>query len=237
MPFFVIPPIAYVGAAVIAGGAALYKYASSKNKRRGAPQGDSKPEPIRVGSFAVWGRPNVGKTTFISQLLGKGVPNEKEATGAKKIYGKEIPLFVVDGRSYKVEEIIDIPGSTDRLSDWCEMAAKKDHVFYIVDLSRKDDEKYKAEVRYDLGKTVGALSESSKARKRVNIIASHVDESIWSEIGIGEVNNVIQEDVVFRQLYEAINERGVAGYVYVANLVDRESFDTLMECIIRDCHA
>jgi GTPase Era involved in 16S rRNA processing len=193
------------------------------------------PPTILLGNFAVWGRPNSGKTTFINQLLEKTVdPATKTATTSQSKYSK-IPPKTVDEKIFRISEIIDMPGTKDRLDDWLKLVASQDHVFYIVNLRRIADSDYQSEMRSDLAATVDALRASSKAKKRIHMIASHVDESQWKDIDPAEVNNKLQENQHFRMQYESME--GVAGYVYAADLTNQDSFMRLQESIIRDCHA
>lgn len=221
---FIIP-------AVFLAGVAVYKTLTSDNNVKPV----STPQHKSLGSFVVWGRPNAGKTTFINQLLDKDVDSKmKEATTSQTKH-INLPLTVVDGKSYQISEIIDMPGTKDRLEDWLRLVSSHDHVFYMVNLGRIGESDYISAVRSDLKETVTALQKSSKTKKRINIISSHVDESKWKDIDPSEVNNVLQEDQQFRLQYESME--GVAGYVYAANLTDKDSFKRMLDSIIRDCYA
>ncbi|WP_281170955.1 GTPase domain-containing protein [Curvibacter lanceolatus] len=181
----------------------------------------------------MWGRPNSGKTTFISQLRGEHVQlAEKKATTSRVTY-KDVKLRLA--AEFVVESIVDMPGTDDRLDDWRELVAKGDHVFYLLNISRTDDAGYVAAVRTDLKATIEALNKSSKGRKRINIIASHVDQSKWNTVDVAQVNNVLQEDPVIRRMYESME--GVKGYVYSANLTDPASFKRLLQSIVDDLQA
>lgn len=191
-------------------------------------------EAIPIGKFAIWGRPNAGKTTFINRLMCNAVDAQrKEATTARTVY-KTIPFVKIAGIDYKIDEIVDMPGTQDRRGDWLALVKSHEHVFYLLNLARTDSA-YKAEVRKDLFETVSALRASGKIVKRINIIASHVDESSWKNIKPAEVNNILQNDDNFRKLYETIDD--VAGYVYAANLTDAENFQRLIESIVKDAIA
>eukprot|EP01032_Pedospumella_encystans_P008637 gene8637-10228_t len=122
----------------------------------------------------------------------------------------------LEGGPYKVAKVVDIPGTQDRFSDFLSYVKSFEHAFYLVNLAKLKDAHYIARVRSDITKTIEALKASTS--KRLNIIGTHVDESEWKNIQASEVNNVLQEDEIFRALYESTTE--VAGYVYVANLTD-----------------
>lgn len=216
--------------AVVAAGTAVYKYFNSDSD---STQSKEEP-PVSVGRFAIWGRPNVGKTTFINRLLG-GVcnPNQKHATTSKITY-KDIPVVEVGNRKFRIEEISDLPGTKDRLNNWIELVKTHDHVFYLIDISRVDSE-YMAAVRADLKATVESLKESIRRHKRINIIATHIDKSKFKDEDPANVNNVVQREADFCKIYESIE--GVAGYVYSVNLINTESYKRLLESIIRDSHA
>jgi GTPase SAR1 family protein len=92
------------------------------------------PEVKSRGSFVVWGRPDSGKTTFISRLLGKQPPEKKESTDSIKTY-KKVPLNFLNGGLFEVDEIADMPGNLDFRDKWLQMVIEKDHVFYLIDLS------------------------------------------------------------------------------------------------------
>lgn len=217
------------GVAVAAAGIAAYKkYKSSRGKSGNVAV------PVSLGRFAIWGRPNVGKSTFIGELIHRPIPpGEKTATGSRRIY-REIPLIRVDDQNYRVTEIVDMPGTNDRIEDWLDLVRSHEHVFYLLNLSCTEQD-YKAAVRLDLKSTVDALKDLSKAAKRLHIVATHVDESVWKDQDAGQINNILQSDPDFRKLYELIGDR--AGYVYAANLTNKQSFNRLLECIVRDCHA
>lgn len=134
-----------------------------------------------------------------------------------------------------VDEIIDLPGTQDRLSAWLKYVVDKKHVFYVIDLSRINDNEYNLSVRSDLKKTIEALRNSNKEKKRINIIASHVDKSKWSHIDAANINNEIQEDPFIRKVCESLED--VTGYVYSANLMNDQSFKQLMQSIANDCQS
>lgn len=191
--------------------------------------------PSYLGSFVVWGRPNSGKTTFISRLCGQDVGlNSKEATTSKKKY-KNIKFKVNDGTLFTINEIVDMPGTMDRLDDWLMQVMDNDHVFYLIDLSRLTDRKYISQIEWDVRRTIEALGKSNKECKRINIIATHIDESQFRQFPTENANNILQDNDVIRQIYETTSEYKVSGYVYSANLMDKDSFQRLMESVINDC--
>lgn len=224
----------FIVAGVAALGAVAYKLYSDRDGSSSKPQNaEHAPPAQRLGSFVIWGRPNSGKTTFITQLRGqKNDPATKQATTSRTTYSNvELPLST----KCVVDSIVDMPGTDDRLDDWRALVEKGDHVFYLLNLSRIDDASYVAAVRTDLKTTIEALNKSVKSRKRINIIASHVDESQWKTIDAAQVNNVLQEDAVIRRMYESMD--GVKGYVYSADLTDPASFKRLLQSIVDDCQA
>lgn len=189
--------------------------------------------PNSLGDFVVWGRPDTGKTTFISRLRGLSTSSDqKEATTSKKIY-KNIKIEGADGEAFEIEKIIDMPGSVDRRDDWLKQIVEKNHIFYLLDLSRLHDRYYIAAVKSDLKSTVETLNDSEKENKKINIIGTHLDLSDWRGEDAARVNNLIQGDDIIRQIYESIN--GVSGYVYSANLMESTSFNELLQSVINDC--
>jgi len=219
---------------VVALGAAAYKvYSDSAGSSTKPPPASPNPPIRRLGNFVIWGRPDSGKTTFILQLRGEYIKSgEKKATTSRTLY-KDVKLQLAE--EFVLDSIVDMPGTDDRLDDWRELVAKGDHVFYLIDLSRTDNARYAAAVRRDLKATIDALNKSSKGRKRINIIASHIDKSKWSNVDTAQVNNVLQEDPVIRQMYESME--GVKGYVYSANLTNSTSFKHLLQSIVDDLQA
>lgn len=224
----------FIVAGVAALGAVAYKvYSNRADSSTKSPRTSPNPPARRLGSFVIWGRPNSGKTTFISQLRGEPIQLvEKKATTSRTTY-KEVKLRLA--AELVVESIVDMPGTDDRLDDWRELVSKGDHVFYLLNISRTDDAGYVAAVRTDLKATIEALNKSSKGRKRINIIASHVDQSKWNTVDAAQVNNVLQEDPVIRRMYESME--GVKGYFYSANLTDPTSFKRLLQSIVDDLQA
>lgn len=199
-------------------------------------------EPIDLGKFAIWGRPNVGKTTFIQQLLEKPISNDKAQTTGKKVWSKEIPIKNVDGKEYKIEEIIDMPGTDDRFNDWLELAVKCKNIFYIVDLSRwciiDNENKYNVRVTLDITGTIQEIKDcSGSGARNLNIIFSHIDKSKWQGVPLANIVTELQEEGNIRNIFEEMKDSGVAGYGYAVNLTDETSFKQLINDLIRDRNA
>lgn len=192
---------------------------------------DDSSQDKSLKSFVIWGRPDSGKTTFITRLLGNEPTDIKEATDSKKIY-KNIPLEYLASGPFFIEEIFDMPGNSDRRTDWLEMVVNKEHVFYLINLSRIGDAAYHAAVKYDIEGTVDALEKSEKQHKRINFIATHLDKSQWKDIDKASVNNEISRDKVIRLFSESRN--GVKGCLYSVNLLDKLDFRKLMQDIVND---
>eukprot|EP01034_Spumella_vulgaris_P025165 gene25165-31592_t len=193
-------------------------YAAYKRYKKNAQEEKIKEVEKRknLSRFIVWGRPDTGKTTFVRGLrIGKGMGRKKEGTTGANVY-EDVMITSLEGGPYKVAKVVDIPGTQDRFSDFLSYVKSFEHAFYLVNLAKLKDAHYIARVRSDITKTIEALKASTS--KRLNIIGTHVDESEWKNIQASEVNNVLQEDEIFRALYESTTE--VAGYVYVANLTD-----------------
>lgn len=214
----------------------LFKYfVSAENKIK--PFSDAAPLRCRLGSFVVWGRPNVGKTTFIARLRGENLdPAKKSATTSRAVY-TDVKVDDLKGGNYLISEIVDMPGTEDRLNDWLKAVAEKDHVFYMINLSRSGDAGYVSRIREDVKATIKALRDSNKKEKgrRIHIIASHVDESKWKDEDVAQVNNILQDDPEMRLLYESLED--VSGYVYCADLTNEVSFKRLLQSIVDDCES
>ncbi|MEO2278849.1 GTPase [Pseudoalteromonas pernae] len=189
------------------------------------------PEPKSLGSFVVWGRPDSGKTTFIYRLRGEEPPVEKEATDSKK-KNEEVILDFLNGEPLVIDEIADMPGNQDFRDKWRQMVIEKDHVFYLINLEKLSDVDYLTQVRFDVKDTVLALENSEKIDKRINFIATHLDRSQWKDIERSKVNNVMNDDMVIRQIREARGE--VKGYLYSVNLMDKKDFEKLMQDVVND---
>lgn len=220
LPFIVA---GVVGVAALAGG--IYKYASSKK-----PAGETK-GPKSLGGFAVWGQPETGKTTFIARLRGVDPTGEKEQTTSLRRFGK-FEVKGLDGGPYEIQELVDMPGSKDRLNDWLDQVASKKHIFYIVNLAKVADESYRRKVKFDIEKTVEKLAGSDSKGKRVNIIGTHLDKSEWRSVDVARVNNTILQDPSMREVRELFGS--VAGYVYSVNLMDKKSASRLLQDIAND---
>lgn len=212
-----------VGVAALAGG--IYKYASSKK-----PAGETK-VPKSLGGFAVWGQPETGKTTFIARLRGVDPTGEKEQTTSLRRFGK-FEVKGLDGGPFEIQELVDMPGSKDRLNDWLDQVASKKHIFYIVNLARVADESYRRKVKFDIEKTVEKLAGPESKGKRVNIIGTHLDKSEWKSVDVARVNNTILQDPSMREVRELFGS--VAGYVYSVNLMDKNSANRLLQDIAND---
>jgi GTPase SAR1 family protein len=213
-----------VGVAALAGG--VYKYTKSKKTA------EEVKEPKSLGGFAVWGQPDTGKTTFIARLRGLEPTGEKEQTTSLRRFGR-FELKGVDGGPYEIKELVDMPGSKDRLSDWLEQVSSKDYVFYIVDLSNLDSDDYRRKIKFDVERTVERLAEIDTPKKRVNIIGTHLDKSVWNSVDAARVNNSVLQDARMREIRELFGK--VAGYVYSVNLMDKKSSIRLLQDIANDC--
>lgn len=188
---------------------------------------------VNLGTFAVWGRPNAGKTTFIKRL--RSIPlvsDQKEATTSTSRYSK-VKLTGVQGGTFMIDEIRDMPGTDDRRKDWLELVQNTDHVFYLVNLFDASERSHAAAVRLDVRDTIAALERATKKNKRIHLIFSHLDKSKWSAQNPAEVNNKLQADDDIRLLCESTGS--VSGYVYSANLMDENSFQRLIQSIVNDC--
>jgi len=213
-------------AAILTGvGAAIYKYCWEDESNTTATT-------VSLKRFAIWGRPGVGKTTFIARLRGQPVDVErKEASTSKQVY-KDIPPISLDEKSYLIDEVIDMPGNRDRFADWLELVRSCEHVFYLVNMARTGDTDYQAGVRYDLKETMEELRRCQKVDKKLHIIVSHIDESHLKDVNPNEINNELHQDKVVREFYEQVQE--VKSYLYAANLVNEENFRQLIQSIVRD---
>lgn len=220
-------PFIVAGVAIAAVGAtAAYKRYSSQRAKVPLT-----PEIVSLGRFAIWGRPNAGKSTFVNNLMGQpSCAEAKIATTAKTVH-RNVPL--VQGR-FRIAEIADMPGTTDRLEDWLDLVRSHEHIFYLINFANVDSA-YLANVRADLKATVEALKQSTTPTKRLHIIASHVDKSVLKDVDPAAMNNALMEDISFRRLRETAT--GVSGYVYAANLTDADSFNRLLNSIVGDASA
>lgn len=226
-------PFIAAAVALVGGGVAIYKYFTSDNDQ---PKQDSGPVARSLGTFVIWGRPDVGKTTLIARLRGlEPAPKVKITTPHRSVYLNVVLNGLHEGPWY-LSKIVDMPGTEDRLKDWLSMVATDAHVFYMIDLSRIDEVAYVSRVKLDVAETVKALGASTKAKKRINIIASHVDASKWGgKKNDPNLNNILQSDPEMRALYESLSD--VSGYIYSADLTDKASFLRLLQSIVNDCRA
>lgn len=224
-----IPLIIAVAAAAAC--TAAYQYFSKDEEPK-------KPEYQSLGTFVLWGRPNAGKTTFIARLRGEP-PGSKDkiATTSRTVYS-DVQLTAIKDKYLKIDKVVDMPGTDDRLSDWLEMVGNGANIFYMVDLSRINNKDYAMLVKKDLLATAGALNKSkSEKKKRINIICSHVDVSGWANLMRNpDFGNLIQKEAEIRLIYESLHKEGVAGYFYFANLNDKRSSDVLIESIANDLY-
>lgn len=219
-----------IGGAVIAvaAGVTAWRKYSAEDSPAAPPA-----RPVVLGRITIWGRPNAGKSTFVNRLVRKYDPSvPKEVTTSKTVY-RDVPLSI-GSACYTITEIVDMPGTIDRRDDWLESVKTHDHAFYLLNLSRQD-KGYLAQVRNDLEGAVGALRASPKQVKRLHIVASHIDKSAFKDVDAAQINNRLQSDDDFRQLYQSMD--GVGGYVYAANLTDDASYRQLIESIVQDNHA
>ncbi|MEJ5029915.1 GTPase [Comamonas sp. MYb69] len=230
MPLPFIAIAAGVVTLVGAGATAVYSYLKKDDEL-------STNKAHSLGTFVIWGRPNVGKTTFIARLRGEPPKSKQKTATTSRVEYKDVHLRVIDGVPMVINRIIDMPGTDDRLNDWLALAVANEHIFYLVDLSRLRAREYASVVRRDLEATVGKLRELRKS-KRINIICSHVDESDWKSLkNDPNLGNIIQSDDGIRYVYESLNREGVAGYFYFSDLTDNDSFKHLLKSIVNDCHA
>lgn len=221
--------IVVVSFAVAVAGAAAKVYKVLKKKNNDNEKTDS--PGVSLGEFVFWGRPNVGKTTLIKQLLGeKFDANEKKQTSSKENY-ENVTLRNLDGGPFVIDRVFDMPGTEDRLRYWVQVVKTEAKVFYIVDLERIVNKDYISRVKWDVKETIKALGDSNKNDKRINIIATHLDVSNWKDYG-SDVGNVLQEDDDIRGLLELMGD--VAGYIYAVNLLDKTSVQKLLQSIVND---
>ncbi|TMP20416.1 hypothetical protein CWC02_06100 [Pseudoalteromonas sp. S2721] len=218
-------------AAVTAIGAGLYARANYKKR-----------STISLGTFAIWGRPNSGKTTFVYQLQQKELPKEKRTTSEMTRF-KDIKPLIYEDMSFKIEEITDFPGTNDRKTSWKKLVQEKQHIFYLINLSKLEDKDYIQKVKNDLKLTVEAISNPEiSSIKPVNIICTHLDKSSFKDINPSEVNNKIQDSSDFKIIFEKleslgeelVNSEGIVGHVYSANLIDKQSFRNMLKSISYD---
>lgn len=222
-----------VGVVAVAAAGAMGAIFGAKRKSSAsrAQAENASPEVKPLGRFVVWGRPDSGKTTFIFRLLEKEPLQEKVVTDSKERHQKIKLGFLKDG-PFMVDEIVDMPGNLDRRADWIERVLEANHAFYLVNLEKLDDSEYLTQVRLDIKETVLALEQADKKNKKINLIATHLDTSLWRDIEKSRVNNVMNEDMRIRQVREA--RGGVKGEMYSVNLMDKKDFEKLMQDVVND---
>lgn len=227
LPFLALGAIAAIGTAV-------YKYYSSDNNNKNTNDSAEKnTESVHyLQSIAIWGRPNVGKTTFISHLMKKPFSEEKIQTASKKTY-KEIPPFYVDGKLYCFDQIIDMPGNVDRLDEWLIQSQKNKHVFYIFNIEKLGDKAYMRNVSSDIGKTMEAMEKENITGAKLHVIASHVDKSNFKDCDQANIINEIMNSDEVRRIYEKL-KGSLKGYFYGVNLTSSTDFDNLLSNIVKD---
>jgi GTPase involved in cell partitioning and DNA repair len=223
-------PLIIAGVAVTG----LATAAATYYRKRGQNQNQqTENTPIPLGDIAVWGRPDAGKTTFISCLRGIHPSGEKEQTGSIKRYGK-FEITSRDGRIYGVPGLCDIPGGPDRLENWLAAVESRKHIFYILSLAKLEDSEYLRNVRTEIEHTVKRLNDKAKD-KRIHVIGAHLDNSKWKDFEPARVRETILQDDTIREIREHFGKG--AGYFYASNLLDRGSAMQLIEDIINDCSA
>jgi len=226
---FIIGGIA-VAAAVTAGTTIYKKFSSDED------------EIESLGSFAIWGRPDSGKTTFVYRIQQKNIPEEKEATTSKQPPVTDIKPFTINGKKFKINEITDLPGTVDRQRIWKTLVSEKKHIFYLVNLSRLSDAKYLSNVKHDLQLTAKTIGDLKSGIKPIHIIGTHIDESEFKDLEDSQVGNVLQQNSKIRAIHESIqhssdkfkNSEEMKGFLYPVNLMDELSFKILIESIIND---
>ena len=196
-----LPLILGVAAGVAAAATAGYKiYQSYFN------------DVISLNEFSLWGLPNSGKTTFIKRLLELKVDGEvKEQTTSKNVI-EDIPIKEIDGKKYKIERIIDLPGTKDRLDCWIDNALKNKNSYFLINLCSLEDKNSSEyymrlmSVFETLKKRVNDKSkELSKGSFKLNLIYTHIDKS-ESEFNAAQVTNELMDRDICRKVYEYFQE-------------------------------
>lgn len=234
-PLAIVAAVAVVSA-VSSGVYAAYKYYADDDE----PKKEPEDEVVNLGRFAIWGHPDVGKTTFINQLLEKPITTKKEQTSGKRIWDN-IPIKTVHDKKYKINRITDMPGNDDRFNDWLNLVIESENIFYLVDLSKWctsiNNGEYILKVETDIERTIEVMSELDDKKKKLNIIFTHLDRSKWQDLLSSHVVNELNKEINIRKLYEVMKRGKVAGYVYAANLTSSVSFKKLVDDLISDSHA
>ena len=196
-----------------------------------------------LNEFSLWGLPNSGKTTFIKRLLELEVDGEvKEQTTSKNVI-EDIPIKEIGGKKYKIERIIDLPGTKDRLECWIDNALKNKNSYFLINLCSLEDKNSSEyyirlmSVFETLKKRVNDKSkELSKGNFKLNIIYTHIDKS-ESEFNAAQVTNELMDRDICRKVYEYFQEDGENNFkvkVYAVNLLNGDSSAKLIEDLIKD---
>ena len=219
-----------IAGAVVVSGVVTYFVRKDGDKKKAS---NRTPDCPSLGTLAIWGRPDVGKTTFMNFLLGNDHQcMKKEATTHRREYSNT--KVRAAGCEYLIKTITDMPGTMDRMDDWLDQVRQSDHVFYMLDASREDG-RYVKQILHDLKETVTVIREVKAGnQKKIHIIVTHIDLSRFKDFDTSTVHNELQQDDFFREIYES--GEGVCGYVYVANLTDPSSCERLMTSIVGDCY-
>lgn len=196
-----------------------------------------------LNEFSLWGLPNSGKTTFIKRLLELKVDGEvKEQTTSKNVI-EDIPIKEIDGKKYKIERIIDLPGTKDRLDCWIDNALKNKNSYFLINLCSLEDKNSSEyymrlmSVFETLKKRVNDKSkELSKGSFKLNVIYTHIDKS-ESGFSDAQVTNELMDRDICRKVYEYFQEDGENNFkvkVYAVNLLNGDSSAKLIEDLIKD---
>lgn len=238
-----IPLFVAAGAVLVAAGGAAYKYYTKDDKKSGgspspspSPSSSARPaDQVKyLSGIAIWGRPDVGKTTFISNLLNKPLADQKVQTASKVTY-TTIPAFRVNGQLYSFNKIVDMPGNVDRFDAWLEQAQTNKHVFYIFNIEKLGDKAYMRGVASDVVKTMEAMEQEKVDGAKLHVIASHVDKSTFQQFDQANLVNEIMKSDDVRRVYEKL-QGSIKGFFYGVNLTNDESFKNLMRNIVQDIH-
>jgi hypothetical protein len=217
-----------LGAAALSAGSAAVGYLSNKLVKRFVVK-ENKPKAL--GTFAIWGQPDSGKTTFIGLLMGRDNSSKKEQTLSKDVKGRVLLTGFFDD-DFEIQELVDMPGTKDRLNDWLGLVERSDHVFYMINLKRISEKEYLRKVKLDIEKTSKSRSVSnSKIRRKINVVGTHLDQSKWKELD--DSHNILQQDESLREVMELMGD--ARGYFYPANLLDKSSSTRLIKCVVNDC--
>lgn len=182
-----------------------------------------------IGSIALWGVPNSGKSTFVKRLLGEAPSEEKIQTSSIKKYPNL--EFESDGITYIIESIYDMPGVETRKEEWLEHVKKSKNSIYLVNLEKLFDERdnYSRTVRQHLKELKDALTKGGS--KNLIIVGTHLDKTKFSSSN--EPNNLIQNSPQF----ELIREIFHSVWFYSVNLLDDHSCIDLIKSIVGDIDA